>query len=64
MYKLPYFIILLFFETNNFWEVSDEVISKIEGDNNLINKAKQLSNLKDNHFVAERKGICMVLNEY
>ena len=47
------------FETNNFWEVSDEVISKIEGDNYLINKAKQISYLKDNPFVAKRKGINM-----
>ena len=44
-------------DTGNFWEVSDEVINKIEGVSYVRNKEKQISYLKSNPAVAKRKGV-------
>ena len=42
---------------NNFWYISKLVIDKIEGNNYLANKEKFNQYLRDNPFVAKRKGI-------
>ena len=44
-------------DTNNFWEVSGVVISKIEGSSYEANKAKHISYLRENPRVAKRKGV-------
>ena len=44
-------------DTGNFWEVSDLVLSKIEGNNYLENKEKHVKFLTQNPSVAKRKGI-------
>ena len=44
-------------DTGNFWEVSDLVLSKIEGNNYLENKEKHVKFLTQNPSVAGRKGI-------
>ena len=49
------FIVLL--DTGNFWEVSDLVLSKIEGNKYLENKEKHVKFLIQNPSVAKRKGI-------
>ena len=43
--------------TGNFWEISDEVLNRIEGVNYLENKLKHNTYLKDNPIVAQRKFI-------
>ena len=43
--------------TGNFWELSDEVLNRIEGGNYLENKAKHNIYLKENPFVAKKKFI-------
>ena len=43
--------------TGNFWEISDEVLNKIEGVNYLENKLKHNKYLKDNPIVAKKKFI-------
>ena len=40
-----------------FWEISDEVLNRVEGVNYLENKRKHNSFLKDNPFVAKKKFI-------
>ena len=44
-------------DTGNFWEVSDIVLSKIEGNSYLENKEKQVNFLRQNPSVAKRQGI-------
>ena len=44
-------------DTGNFWEVSDIVLSKIEGNSYLENKEKQVKFLRQNPSVAKRQGI-------
>ena len=44
-------------DTGNFWEVSDLVLSKIEGNDYLENKEKHVKFLTQNPSVAKRKGI-------
>ena len=41
----------------NFWEISDEVLYRIEGVNYLENKVKHITYLKDNPIVAKKKFI-------
>ena len=43
--------------TGNFWEISDEVLNRIEGANYLENKLKHNTYLKDNPIVAKKKFI-------
>ena len=43
--------------TGNFWEISDEVLNRIEGVNYLENKLKHNTYLKDNPIVAKKKFI-------
>ena len=43
--------------TGNFWEISDEVLNRIEGVNYLENKLKHNTYLKDNPIVAQKKFI-------
>ena len=43
--------------TGNFWEISDEVLNRIEGVNYLENKLKHNRYLKDNPIVARKKFI-------
>ena len=43
--------------TGNFWEISDEVLNRIEGVNYLENKLKHNKYLKDNPIVAKKKFI-------
>ena len=42
---------------NNYWEVSNLIIEKIEGSNYLANKEKFNRYLLENPFVARKKGI-------
>ena len=44
-------------DTGNFWEVSTEVLGKIEGENYVEKKEKQVKYLLENPNVAKRKGI-------
>ena len=44
-------------DTDNFWEVSAIVISKIEGDSYMKNRVKHIEYLKSNPEVAKRKGV-------
>ena len=44
-------------DSRNFWELSDEVLNRIEGENYLENKAKHNIYLKENPFVAKKKFI-------
>ena len=44
-------------DTGNYWEISEELLCKIEGGNYLENKRKQVDYLKGNPGVAKRKGI-------
>ena len=44
-------------DTGNFWEVSDLVLGKIEGNNYLENKEKHVKYLTQYPSVARRKGI-------
>ena len=44
-------------DSGNFWEVSDEVLCKIEGKSYVQNKDKQNEFLKRNPYVAKKKGI-------
>ena len=44
-------------DSGNFWEVSDEVICKMEGKSYVQNKEKQNEFLKRNPYVAKKKGI-------
>jgi len=39
----------------NFWQISDEVLNRIEGVNYLENKIRHNSFLKDNPIVAKKK---------
>lgn len=48
---------LMFGDTGNFWEVSDQVIAKVEGPSYLRNKERQTEYLKQNPGVAKRKGV-------
>ena len=41
----------------NFWEISDEVLNRIEGVNYLENKLKHNIYLKDNPIVAQKRFI-------
>ena len=43
--------------SGNFWEISDEVLNRIEGVNYLENKMRHNRFLKDNPFVAKKKFI-------
>ena len=43
--------------TGNFWEISDEVLNRIECGNYIENKLKHNSFLKDNPLVAKKKFI-------
>ena len=43
--------------TGKFWEISDEVLNRIEGVNYLENKLKHNTYLKDNPIVAQKKFI-------
>ena len=43
--------------SGNFWEISDEVLQRIEGANYLENKLKHNSYLKENPFVAKKRFI-------
>ena len=43
--------------TGNFWEISDEVLNRIEGVSYLENKLKHNTYLKDNPIVAKKKFI-------
>ena len=44
-------------DTDNFWEVSNILINKIESDSYLLNREKHVKYLKANPDVAKRKGI-------
>ena len=43
-------------DTDNFWEISNMVINKIESDSYLQNREKQVEYLRSNPDVAKRKG--------
>ena len=45
------------YSIGNFWDVSDEVLNRIEGGNYLENKLRHNSFLKDNPWVAKKKFI-------
>ena len=47
-------------KVGHFWEVSDEVISRIEGPSYLANKGKHNMYLRLNPFVARKKFINLV----
>ena len=47
------------YETEQYWNVSEEVLSRIEGPSYLENKIKHNEFLKDNPFVARKKFINM-----
>ena len=42
---------------NNFWNVSDLVLERIEGSSYMINKEKHLMYLKENPYLAKKRGI-------
>ena len=44
-------------QDGNFWEVSDEVLSRIEGENYLANKLEHNKYLSSHRFVAMKKSI-------
>ena len=44
-------------DTGNFWEVSDQVLARIEGENYIEKKEEHIKYLLENPNVAKRKGI-------
>ena len=47
-----------------FWQISDEVLDRIEGVNYLANKIRHNSFLKDNPIVAKKKFVNIYQNLY
>ena len=44
-------------DTGNYWEVSDILLSKIEGSNYLENKKRHIDYLRQNPYAARKCGI-------
>ena len=51
-------------QDGNFWEISDKVLSRIEGENYLENKLKHNKYLSSHKFVAMKKSISLFLYIY